>query len=634
MSFQLSPGVQVHEKDLTNVVPAVSSSTGAFVGQFQWGPVLEVFSLGSETDLVRFFGKPNDDTFSSFFAAANFLAYTNALLLVRVVGTGGVNAVSSGSGILIKNQTDWDDNYSGGEGTAGAFVARYAGALGNSLKVSLADVDTFEKTLTGTITTLTNSSVVAGVSTEFLTEVHVGTNLYTSAGVLIGTVLGVSADDSLALTANAATAVTGHASAVGNWVYHDLFDDAPGTTDYATRFGGSSDEVHVIVEDRDGSFTGVPGTILEKWVGLSKASDARTSTGAGNYYKDVLSHSSQYIWWTDHPTNINSTGSAWGSVASSGAFKTLIGAETHKLVNGADGSTPSDGDVEEGYDLFANAESFDVSLIINGAHSMAVGKYIIETIAEGRLDCVGFVSPTMGTVVNNPGSEALDVVAERVAQSFNVNSSYGFMDSGWKYQYDKYNDKYRWLPLNPDVAGLCAQTDATNDPWWSPGGFTRGQIKNVVKLAWSPNQTDRDTLYKKSVNPVVSFPGLGTVLYGDKTLLAKPSAFDRINVRRLFIVLEKAISTASKFMLFEFNDAFTRALFRNMVEPFLRDVKGRRGVTDFRVICDETNNTGEVIDRNEFIGDIYIKPVRSINFITLNFIATRTGVKFEEIVGS
>jgi phage tail sheath protein FI len=249
------------------------------------------------------------------------------------------------------------------------------------------------------------------------------------------------------------------------------------------------------------------------------------------------------------------------------------------------------------------------------------------------MDCIGFVSPQLASVVNNSGDEATDIITDRDSV-LNVNTSYGVMDSGWKYQYDKYNDVYRYIPLNADIAGLCARTDSVAEPWFSPGGLNRGQIKNVVKLAYSPDKTDRDELYKNGINPVVAFPGEGTVLFGDKTLLAKPSAFDRINVRRLFIVLEKAIATAGKYQLFEFNDVFTRAQFRNLVEPFLRDVVGRRGITDFRVVCDETNNTGEVIDRNEFIADIFIKPARSINFMQLNFIATRTGVSFEEVVGA
>ena len=241
-----------------------------------------------------------------------------------------------------------------------------------------------------------------------------------------------------------------------------------------------------------------------------------------------------------------------------------------------------------------------------------------------------FLSPPLAAVYNNAGSEAADVVEYR-QEDINRNTSYAVMDSGWKRQYDRYNDAYINVPLNADTAGLCARTDQTNDAWWSPAGFNRGQLKNIVKLVWSPNQTERDTLYKNGVNPVATFPGEGTLLYGDKTLLAKPSAFDRINVRRLFIVLEKAIATAAKYQLFEFNDVFSRAQFRSMVEPFLRDVRGRRGIFDFRVVCDETNNTGEVIDRNEFVADIYIKPARSINFIYLNFVAVRTSVSFTEV---
>jgi phage tail sheath protein FI len=307
---------------------------------------------------------------------------------------------------------------------------------------------------------------------------------------------------------------------------------------------------------------------------------------------------------------------------------------TISLAGGVTSASLTSGDIRAGYDKFSDVETLDVNLLIMGQHSLADAKYVIETVAERRKDCVVFCSPPLASVVNNPGDEADDIIAARNAADFNVNSSYAVMDTGWKLQYDKYNDLNRWIPLNADVAGLCARTDLTNDPWWSPGGLSRGQIKNVVRLAYKPDATDRDNLYKRGINPVVSFPGEGTILYGDKTLLSKPSAFDRINVRRLFIVLEKAIAIAARQQLFEFNDSFTRAQFRNMVEPFLRDVQGRRGLTDFRVICDDTNNTGEVIDRNEFVASIFLVPVRSINFITLNFVAVRTGVSFEEIVGS
>jgi phage tail sheath protein FI len=286
------------------------------------------------------------------------------------------------------------------------------------------------------------------------------------------------------------------------------------------------------------------------------------------------------------------------------------------------------------WDKFADAETTDVSLLISGPVGSTTQKHVIQQVAEKRLDAVAFVSPIQADVNPEPlDATKLTNVLEHRNDDLNVDSSYAVMDSGWKYQFDKYNNVYRWVPLNPDIAGLCARTDRTRDAWWSPAGFNRGQIKNVIKLAWNPKKAHRDDLYRAGVNPVATFPGQGTVLFGDKTLQSKPSAFDRINVRRLFIVLEKAISTSAKFSLFEFNDEFTRAQFRNMVEPFLRDVQGRRGITDFKVVCDESNNTAGVIDRNEFVGDIYVKPNRSINYIQLNFVAVRTGVDFSEIVG-
>jgi hypothetical protein len=349
---------------------------------------------------------------------------------------------------------------------------------------------------------------------------------------------------------------------------------------------------------------------------------ARIADGTNNYYKEVL-NSSQYVWWMDHPASTN-----WGSGANT-EFDTLADPVVYNLSAGVDGA-PSSGNLQSGYALFANKETVDISLILTGGHAAAVVQYAIDSVALARLDCMVFFSPPLEDVYNNAGEEAADVVAYRQTD-INRNTSYAVMDSGWKRQYDRYNDAYVNVPLNADTAGLCARTDQTNDAWWSPAGFNRGQIKNVVKLIWSPNQTERDVLYKSGVNPVVTFPGEGTLLYGDKTLLTKPSAFDRINVRRLFIVLQKAIATAAKYQLFEFNDVFTRAQFRSMVEPFLRDVRGRRGIFDFRVVCDETNNTGEVIDRNEFVADIYIKPARSINFIQLNFVAVRTSVSFTEV---
>lgn len=414
------------------------------------------------------------------------------------------------------------------------------------------------------------------------------------------------------------------------WEFFNLVDAAPGQSDYVINFGNSSinsDELHVVVVDEGGKFTGVPGTVLETYRAVSRATDAKTVDGGANHWKTVINDASQYVY------AVNDISGAASTTAESLGNSTLD-VQSFQFNLGRDGKDEIN--IEQSvlttaYDMFASAEDVDVSLILQGkARSFTLANYLIDNIAEKRKDCIVLVSPQKGDVVNNVGNEADAIVNFRN----NLRStSYGVLDSGYKYMYDRYNDIYRWIPLNGDTAGLCVRTDQTNDPWWSPAGFNRGQIKNIVKLAYNPRQADRDTLYKAGINPVVTFPGQGTVLFGDKTLLAKPSAFDRINVRRLFIVLEKAIATASKFTLFEFNDAFTRSQFKNLVVPYLRDVKGRRGVYDFLVVCDETNNTPEVIDRNEFIGDIYIKPARSINFIQLNFVAVRTGVAFEEVVG-
>lgn len=555
MAFQLSPGVLVTERDLTSVVPAVATTAGGFAGAFQWGPVEQVVTVDSENQLVERFGKPNGTTYTSFFTAANFLSYGNNLQVVRVVnkGTAKNAAVVSANAILITNEDNYLTNYADGSANLGEFAAKYPGNLGNSIKVSMADGNTFS-----------------------------------------------------------------------SWAYRTLFDSAPDTSDYTEGLGGLHDEMHIIVIDNDGLWTGTAGTTLEKFSYVSKGSDVKRADGSSAYYKDVINNTSKYIWWMDHTAD----GSNWGSAAKGITFANLTANVTVTLAGGVSADAPSDGNIQTALAIFANDEAYDISLLPLGAASATVATYAINSIAEVRKDCVVFASPELSDVVDNAGDEATDVVAFRDSLP---SSSYAVLDSGWKYQYDRYNDVYRWIPLNGDTAGLAVRTDFVADPWFSPAGFNRGQIKNVVKLAFSPSKTERDTLYKKGVNPVVSFPGQGTVLFGDKTLLAKPSAFDRINVRRLFIVLEKAIATAAKFQLFEFNDQFTRAQFRNLVEPFLRDVQGRRGITDFKVVCDESNNTGEVIDRNEFVADIFIKPARAINFIQLNFIATRTGISFEEV---
>lgn len=739
--FQMSPGVNVSEIDLTGFVPSVSTTGGAVVGQYEWGPVLDFTVVSDTKKLETLFGKPNDTNAVDWFSAFNFLAYSNNCNVIRVVGNGALNSSDDGAGELIKNETHYTSVLS--SSPTAKIASKCPGDKGDSLLVSFADSATYDA-----------------------------------------------------------------------WDYKAYFDGRPGTSTFVDNVGGENDEIHGVVVDEDGRFTGVPGTVLEKFAYMSKASDGVTDDGGPNFYGNVLNAQSSYVWFLGVPDAadletitvdgevvavnivsggllystvdtitvtvtdgegsdgsgfdgtavlaatggvgvevaingagtgytpgdedltlangmvVNVTIEAGGTVDTINSITTNVanltadatavtetggsgnddatfdivagfpiasvtvgtpGANYEKatvafstptptyggtgvtatglvvtggddlwntaagnshytplkttsawttgtsLAGGNDGLTPTTGEYMTGWDMFKNSEVVDVSLLILGSASDDDGmetviEHVISNIAETRKDCVAFFSPKYADVVNvEEATAAENVIATK--DSIALSTSYAFMDSGWKYQYDQYNDKYRWLPLNADTAGTCARTDNERDPWWSPAGYTRGQIKNVIKLAFNPSKTYRDELYKNNINPIVSFKGEGVILYGDRTLFAKPSAFQKLNVRRLFIVLEKAIARASKYLLFEFNDSFTRAQFVNMVEPFLREVKGRRGIYDFKVVCDDTNNTGEVIDRSEFVGDIYIKPAMSINFIQLNFIAVRTGVEFEEVVG-
>ena len=440
---------------------------------------------------------------------------------------------------------------------------------------------------------------------------------------------------------------SGNTASVG-WKYAANFSQAlPAASDFVSTRGGTNDLLHVAVVDNLGAWSGVPGTILETFESVSKAPNAKDFAGRSIYYVDTINDTSKYVWWGDHPPagSLGSTGANWGSDASDSGteFKTL-NTNAYSALTGGALVTPTDF-FTDGYDLFKDSETVDVNLLLGGPLTGVEAKNLIA-LAEDRKDAVAFLSPPEAAVVDKTARVATaNAVAYRtgvnasdsggdfngVSNNLNTSSSYAFLDSGYKYMYDRYNDVNRYVPLNGDVAGIVVRSDELTDPWFSPAGFNRGQVRGVVRLGYNPIKSQRDDLYVDQINPVVSFPGEGTVLFGDKTLQSKPSAFDRINVRRLFIVLEKAIATASKFQLFEQNDAFTRAQFKNIVEPFLRDVQTRRGITDFKVVCDDSNNTGEVIDRNEFVADIFIKPTRSINFITLNFVATRTGVNFDEI---
>ena len=639
MAFQVSPGVLVQEKDLTRIIPAVSTSIGAVAIQATQGPLDEITSISSEQELVSKFGKPNSTTFEGFFTAANFLAYSNSLRVVRVQNSSVSNATESGSTFVIKNTTDYQNNYADGSASVGLWAARTAGAFGNSLQISTCPSATAYEEVNKT--TVADASMAVGDTVVTVTS---GTGI--SAGDIVNfgdqyeyRVVSVSTNDlnivrkeepqhfGTSDSSGLHAVPTNGAAVRRRWKYYDLFDKAPGTSPVAAAKGGVNDELHIVVVDEDGAITGTKGDVLETYDAVSKGSDAKTPQGDVNYYPDVIYNKSNYIYWMDH----NSSGTNWGSALSGITFTDVTAVSNVSLSNGSDGSAATTAQKLTAYQKFQDAETVDVSLIMAGDGDATHIDNLI-TIAENRMDAVVFASPERSDVVNVADD---NTAKDNVIGFFNGirSSSYVSFDSGYKYAYDRYNDVYRFVPLNGDVAGLCARTDLIADSWFSPAGLNRGIVRGAVKLAFNPTKTQRDELYRARVNPVATFPGQGTVLFGDKTGLTAPSAFDRINVRRLFITLEKAISTASKFQLFEFNDEFTRANFRNIVEPFLREVQGRRGITDFLVVCDETNNTGEVIDRNEFVAEIFIKPARSINFITLQFIATRTGVSFDEVAG-
>jgi hypothetical protein len=859
MVFQLSPGVNVSEIDLTTVVPSVATSDGAIGGVFRWGPIGERVLIDSENLLAQSFGKPTNFNAETFFTAANFLAYGNRLYVSRAGKTTGstpqayvnstaeelpsnvftcnpsalevgmyvtqasnnniinsallpsivsknATSITLSSAALINTSANVQLYFARGDTTYSAvaidasntsaavanlvnqivkneneysskdgnfdldvlYVARYPGALGNSLRISVCDnsnsfnsnvslanstvntdiyfdigsstayvnflgssnasaniiLNNFalndhivagnanigeqyllvtNKVVTGNSTanisfTAGNSSYI-NLSTGFITSnntnddgsvkikkgeyvVYSNTSSSDSIGGLTSgsTYLVKESNTSGFILADKDTKVikvlTGYANTTAAdthkllsntntltvtfqdpyrlrenyssrtiqryWEFFNVVESAPGQSEYQLTSGNTSaqDELHVVVVDNGGSITGTPGTVLEVYKGLSRATDAKNVDGSVNYYKDVINDASKYIWWAaDRRSAVSNT--------ATNLVSTTTTAPANMLMKfGADGLSESNATLSiigAAYDMFVSPEDIDISLILQGKpiggttvvdgetiSNYQLANYIIDNICEVRKDCIVLISPDKDKVLNNVGREAISLKNWRGALR---STSYAVLDSGYKYQYDRYNDLYRWIPLNGDIAGLCVRTDSTNDAWWSPAGFNRGQIKNIVKLAWNPRKAERDVLYSNGVNPVVTFPGQGTVLFGDKTLQSKPSAFDRINVRRLFIVLEKAISRSAKYSLFEFNDAFTRAQFKNLVTPYLRTIQGRRGITDFLVVCDETNNTPAIIDSNQFVGDIYIKPARSINFIQLNFVAVGTGVQFSEVVG-
>ena len=696
MSFLVSPGVNVREIDLTNVVPAVATSIGAIAGAFQKGPVSSVTTISSEEELVQIFGRPQStgNQFETFFTAANFLQYADNLKVVRAESA-IKNSTANGAGLLVRDDDHYQTNFEDGQGSVGEWAARTAGIHGNALGVSICTSATaYEQTAV----TTTSGTEAAGQTTISVTDASVinvsdivnfgevfeyeVTSRNTTSNEIVIKLL----DDPNG--AGLQSQITSGTSIRRRWRFYDLFDGAPGTSAYATQnTRGNNDEIHIVVYDTEGDLSGFSvdangnrtNAVLETYPNLSVNPNAKSPQGDSIYYPNVIFKKSLFIYWMDHNVGGLNFGEdisgATGSIILNGTdgsgtdtgdnivfdrtdsggsdengnvtledgtsgYSVISAPSKTELGGGTDDYALTAGEYESAYDKFEDTESLDINLVLGGRGGGAGDSEttqdthvtMLTALVEKRRDCVAFVSPYRSATV---GVALSNTATSNVVEAFDLcpSSSYVVFDSAYKYMFDKYNDVFRFVPLNGDTAGLCAFTDQIADSFFSPAGFNRGNVRGAVKLSFNPTKAERDRLYRARINPVVNFPGQGVVLFGDKTALTKPSAFDRINVRRLFLLLEKAIATAAKFQLFEFNDEFTRAQFRNLVEPFLRDIQGRRGIIDFSVKADATNNTGEVIDRNEFVADIFIKPNRSINFITLNFIAVRTGVSFTEVGG-
>lgn len=608
-SFQVSPGVLAREIDATNVIPAVSTAIGAFAGSFTSGPVESPVLIGSEQELAKVFGVPTAANSLDFLTAASFLKYSNALWVSRAIRSDAQTASDTGAVGVIKNDDDFQRFLNDSPAPTQSVVARYPGISGNDVSLR------FNAWKGGSAIERGFDYEPDATTTRELTEQDI---------------------------------LDGFTGEEGDTVPTNRYDDG----EYIY------DEVHVEVL--------LDGLVVEKYTGLSIAADAKDERGANIFFKDVLNRDSNYVRivnitvgdvGADSPVEgnivLNKTfaeltalsdefDSPFGNPTDAQQIPTYLNETTYALSGGAEGVGTVDG--VTAIEAFADAETVDVSLLFTSVveadgYEWSATEQALNTIVTTRKDCVGFISAPLQVAKAQSDADKLslvfkDAVEGKFSYSGSKHNSYLMFDSSPVEVYNKYLDRNEWIPASGHMAGLCANTDLVADPWFSPAGFNRGRVKGISRIAYNPKKAERDTLYKGGVNFMTSFPGEGIVLYGDKTGQTKPSAFDRINVRRLFIVLEKAIAKAAKYQLFELNDEFTRATFRNMVIPFLREIQGRRGVTDFAVVCDSTNNTGEIIDTNQFVGDIYIKPARSINFITLNFVATRTGVEFKEIIGS
>ena len=646
-STLLSPGVVIQERDLTlGSIETVEVNVGAIAGAFAKGPVNKPVRISSESELLSKFGEPNDSNYETWFAASSFLAYGGVLDVVRSSGASLKTANVGGVSLTINSVEDYEGNYYDGT-AAWDYASKSVGAVGNSIKVVVIDSGanqrlTLSGSFVGSVTAGSTIQTTTGSKSAYVHYVS-GTTvdiIWISGGAWTTTDL---VDDGSNPDLSIVSAVHWYdAQMITPTLNWNQVAPQPGTSVHVAERGGSNDEMHIVVVDVDGGVTGTPNTVLEKFLYVSKASDGKSSEGSLVYYPEVILNQSNYIYWGSHDNEEiwDVSGNAFANASNVGGDSTtafdILGEKEYTMSGGADDFTLSQAEIIAGYDYFADPETVQIDYLIMGGggaseiESKAKANKLIS-IVNSRKDCVAFISPDKSNVVgvSDSGTQTTNIVD--FFDTF-ASTSYAVFDSGWKYLYDRFADKYRWIPCNGDTAGLCASTTANGDPWFSPAGLNRGGIKNAIKLAYSPKKSERDTLYQKRINPITSLPGQGIVLFGDKTALASPSAFDRINVRRLFLVIEKTIGNAAKGVLFELNDEFTRNNFNNVVEPYLRDIQARRGITDFLVVCDSSNNTGDVIDRNEFVAEIYIKPARSINFITLTFVATRTGVSFEEVI--
>ena len=664
-STLLSPGVEIQERDLTiGSIETVEVNVGAIAGAFSKGPVLKPVRIANESQLIEVFGEPTDGNATTWWTAASFLQYGGVLDVVRVSTSGQLTAsddnVTSPYTLSIPTVEVYEATYAGASNNPWKWAARTPGADANAIKVAIIDKGAdITLSLDGALTTSTIGTQVQtasgspnGAKSGFIYDWDSVNNKVSLITSDVWTTTDVIENGVTDLNVTAKSDWYDSQVAYGNVNWNSIAP-RPGTSPYVSTRGGANDEMHVVVYDATGVITGTPNTLLEKFTYVSKANNAKTASGAVNYYPTVIQDKSSYVYWGSHENDAYdvsanaaiTTGANFGGTNNKGSdstttfdlFSSDSANRSYTFVKGAETLSATSDNIITGLNEFADTETLDIDYLLMGpgdAASKTATQSVaakVLSIASGRKDCVGFISPFYGDVVGVVSSETqtenvIDFYSNMQATSF------GVFDNGWKYIYDRFADKYRYVPLNGDVAGLCAAVTANGIPWFSPAGLNRGAIRGAVKLAYSPTKSERDQLYQRRINPVTSLPGQGIVLFGDKTALASPSAFDRINVRRLFNVIEKTIGNAAKGVLFELNDEFTRNNFKNVVEPFLRGIQAERGITDFLVVCDDTNNTGAIIDANEFKADFYIKPARSINFITLTFVATRTGVSFEEVV--